>query len=195
MKSKTIITIGSVLVGVGLLGFIFRKNIAMIFDTYIIENKEAFLAKVKTIASQLGIQPDWLMAVMAFESGINHKAVNSTSGATGLIQFMPSTAAGMGTSTSALKAMSNVEQLDWVYKYLKPYANRMKSYIDVYLAVFFPAAMGKHDNYVIQTSTISAATIANQNPIFDINKDKIITVGEVKIKFSEWVTKRGFTII
>lgn len=43
------------------------------------------------------------------------------SGAIGLIQFMPSTAKGLGTSTSALKQMTAVDQLAYVEKYFAPY--------------------------------------------------------------------------
>ena len=50
-----------------------------------------FKDKVVEISKKLQIEPDDLMAVMAFESGIDPTTTNSI-GATGLIQFMPSTA-------------------------------------------------------------------------------------------------------
>lgn len=43
--------------------------------------------------------------------------VNRASGATGLIQFMPSTAKQLGTTTDKLAAMTEVDQLDYVAKY------------------------------------------------------------------------------
>lgn len=179
-----------------LLAFMFRKKLAiMIFDTYIVENKDAFVQKVKQISQNLGINPDWLMAVMAFESNLNHTAVNKKTNATGLIQFMPATAASLGTTVEALKAMSNVQQLSYVEKYLMPYKGKMNKFTDVYFAVFFPAAIGKSDNDVLQTSSLSASKIAEQNTIFDLNKDSKITVGEVKQSITNWVAKRGFTII
>ena len=61
-----------------------------------------FLVKVYDISKELGINPDYLMGVMAFESWIDPTSVNSA-GATGLIQFMPSTAKDLGTSTEELK--------------------------------------------------------------------------------------------
>ncbi|MGM9819565.1 MAG: transglycosylase SLT domain-containing protein [Candidatus Onthomorpha sp.] len=152
----------------------------MLFEEYVKENKQEFLAKVKTICAKLLIEPDWLMAVMYKESGLNHRAVNSNGGATGLIQFMPSTAKSLGTTTAALKAMSNVEQLDYVYKYYKPYITKLNSYPDLYLATFFPIALGKSDEWVLQSSGLSAKTIARANPAIDLNKDDKITVGEFK---------------
>lgn len=156
------------------------------------ESSSAFQEKVKTICTKLGINPNWLMMVMYNESGLNAQAVNKQSGdssdaytrsayrATGLIQFMPTTAVWLGTSTQALYKMTNLEQLDYVYLYFKPYIGKMKSYFDLYMITFFPAAMAKADDYVIQTSKVSASVIAKQNPTLDINKDGKITVGEAK---------------
>ena len=152
----------------------------LIHEEKVKTNKEAFIAKVKDISQKIRIDPNWLMVVMNFESGLNHQAVNPKSNATGLIQFMPATATGLGTSVAALKAMTNVQQLDWVQKYFQRYIGKMNSFIDVYLTVFFPAAVGKPDDWVLQTSSLSAAKIAQQNPVFDTNKDGKITVGEIK---------------
>ena len=71
---------------------------------------------MEDICCELQIRPNWLMFVMYFESRLNHRAVNRISGATGLIQFMPSTARGLGTTTDALFNMSNVDQLYYVKK-------------------------------------------------------------------------------
>ena len=152
----------------------------MVYENLVTQNKAAFLAKVTEIAAKLKIQPDWLMIVMKMESGINHQAVNPIGGATGLIQFMPATARGLGTSTEALKAMSNVQQIEYVYKYFAPYSGRLKSVTDLYTVTFFPVALGKPDSYVLQTPTLHADTIAAQNPVFDLNRDKQITLGEFK---------------
>src|SRR3546814_4426455 len=68
------------------------------------------------MAARLGTKPEYLMAVMSFETGGSFspaQANNAGSGATGLIQFMPNTAAGLGTSTAALAQMSSVEQLQY----------------------------------------------------------------------------------
>ncbi|HET8689451.1 MAG TPA: hypothetical protein VFM18_22800, partial [Methanosarcina sp.] len=100
--------------------------------------------------------------------------------ATGLIQFMPTTAMWLGTSTQALYKMNNLQQLDYVYKYFKPYAGRIKSYYDLYMITFWPAAVGKPDSYIIQSTKMPASMVAENNPTLDINKDGRITVGEAK---------------
>jgi len=152
----------------------------MILLEYINENREQFAEKVKDIAYNLGINENWLMAVMFKESTLNHKAVNSYTGATGLIQFMPQTAAGLGTTTEALKNMSNVEQLEYVYRYFKPYKYRIKTYVDAYLTVFFPRAVGKEPGYILRTETLPAELIASQNLAMDTNRDFAITKQEVE---------------
>ena len=152
----------------------------LLFEDKVKENKDAFMAKVRDISKNLFINPNWLMFVMNFESGMNHRIQNKFTNATGLIQFMPATAKELGTTVDALKAMTNIKQLDYVYQYLKKYANKFRNFVDVYLTVFFPVAFGKPLDYVIQTKTIRKEIIAKQNPIFDINKDKTITVGEIR---------------
>ena len=122
------------------------------------------------------------MAVINFESAgtFSPSIQNKYSGATGLIQFMPSTAKSLGTSVEALKYMDFLTQLNYVEKYYRPYRGKIKSFVDLYLATFFPVAMGKPDNFVIQTSKISPEVIAKQNPVFDLDKNNSVTVGEIK---------------
>lgn len=151
----------------------------LLFINLVRYDPDQFSAKVRDVAGNLGIDPDWLMMCMYIESELNHRAQNSRSNATGLIQFMPSTAAALGTSTAALLAMSNVEQMDYVYKYLRSYQWKMLSFVDVYFAIFFPRAMGKPDDYILQTDTISASKIAEQNPAYD-DSTGVVTVASVK---------------
>lgn len=170
----------------------------ILLDKIKFSNAQEFEKKVRNISDLLQINPDWLMMMMWLESGLNPKSVNKQPGdssnageraakrATGLTQFMPSTARNFGTSTTALYNMTALQQLDYVYKYFKPYAGKINSLFDLYLINFFPVAMGKPDTYVLETKNISASVIAKQNPGMDINKDGKITIGE----FKQMVTKR-----
>jgi hypothetical protein len=82
---------------------------------------------------------------MNFESGFNPKARNPGSDASGLIQFIPSTAARLGTSTATIRAMSALQQMSLVERYFAPYKGRMNSQEDVYMVVFYPKAIGNPD--------------------------------------------------
>lgn len=153
---------------------------SLIHEDKIRSNKAEFISKLMLYCKALGIDPNWLMQVMYNESGLDPQARNPYTNAVGLIQFMPDTAAYLGTSIPELLKMSNVQQLDYVYKYLKTYSGKLKSYIDTYFAVFFPAAINKPIDWVFQTSKLSASLIARQNPVFDLNKDQVLTVREVQ---------------
>ena len=163
--------------------------------------RKEFVEKVKKISANLGIDPNWLMAIMYFESARTFSpSITNNIGATGLIQFIPSTAKGLGTSTSELRKMSAVRQLDFVEKYLKAYKGKYKSYIDVYFAVFFPLAIGKPDDWVIQGGGLSASSIYNSNPAFRVVKDGKIRVWEVKKVMleklpSEWLNDGSFALV
>jgi hypothetical protein len=147
----------------------------------------AFDAKVREVAAKLKTNPDWLMQVMKAESGLradirNTYAPFADGYATGLIQFIPSTARALGTTTWDLEKLTRIQQMDYVYKYLQPYTGKLNSYFDVYLVIFFPAAIGhtNDDSYVFETKSISRASVAKSNPAINKNKDGMITMKEFK---------------
>ncbi|MEQ8305687.1 MAG: transglycosylase SLT domain-containing protein [Hoeflea sp.] len=113
---------------------------------------DAFKKKVIEIAGRLQMEPDHLMAIMAFETGrsFDPTIVNRAgSGATGLIQFMPATARGLGTTTAALAQMNAIDQLDYVEAYLAPYRGRIGDIQSAYMAVLYPRAIGKPSSHVL----------------------------------------------
>jgi len=151
---------------------------------------EAFRAKVTAIAKNLSLQPNWLMAVMAFETGETfypYVANGAGSKAIGLIQFVPSTAAGLGTTTQSLARMSAVEQLDWVEKYYKPFSGRVRNLGDAYMAVFWPPGIGKPDSYVLFTSADPAY---EKNKPLDRGNKGYITRGDCLV-FVNAAYKKG----
>lgn len=121
----------------------------LLYEEKIRDNKQEAVNKIKDISTKLGINPNWLMYVINHESGFNPKAYNPDGGATGLIQFMPTTANGLGTTTAELMNMNTLQQLDYVYKYFKRGAGKFHSIYDLYLFTFYPYAMGKPDTYII----------------------------------------------
>ena len=123
------------------------------------------LTALVAAAQWIGINPDWLASVMSFESGFSPSIHNAAgSGAVGLIQFMPSTAQGLGTTTAALEQMTFVQQLEYVKKYFAPYQGKLNSLEDTYLAVFYPAFIGKANDAVLGST---GSAIYDQNAGFD----------------------------
>lgn len=163
----------------------------MIFEDLITENKEEFLLRVQEVAAFLGIDPNWLMFVMWFETAhtLNSHIQNGIH-ATGLIQFMPATAKGLCTTVDELKAMSNVRQLDFVQKHLAPFRGKFRDFVDLYCAIFWPAAVGKDDSY-----RITSDTVAVQNPIFDLNKDKDIEKAEIRSALLKQIPAKYLTYL
>ncbi|HEV7645972.1 MAG TPA: peptidoglycan-binding protein [Pyrinomonadaceae bacterium] len=150
-----------------------------------IENtSEAFRNKVIEIADRLLIDPNFLMAIMSFESGatFSPKIKSPVSSATGLIQFMAATAIHLGTTTAALAAMTAIDQLDFVEKYFLPFRGRLLTIEDAYMAVLFPKGIGKGRDFVL-FEVGSKAYKANK-PL-DFNADGKITVGEAAKKVAE----------
>lgn len=142
-----------------------------------------FDGKLQKVADQLGVKKSDLLAIMKQESGVRATAVNPMSGATGLIQFMPSTAERLGTSVQALRQMDAVEQLDYVYKYFKMVGVSPGMDVgDLYMAVFMPAHIGKPDDFVLGSNGAGgfSGKVYAQNQGLDKNRDGLITIADVK---------------
>jgi len=134
------------------------------------------------IADYFNIRVEWLYKLLFMESGFDPGALNDISGASGLIGFLPSTALKLGTTTEELRQMSRLQQLPWVKLYLQRQQPKTgyHSLTDLYLAVFFPQAIGKDCSYILgeEHSQERVEKVAKQNPNVDINKDNVITVAE-----------------
>lgn len=154
----------------------------LIFENKIPENRSQFKAKIIDIAGKLDIDPNWLMVVMNIESGFNHKATNGISGATGLIQFLPDTAwALFNKSVGSIRAMSNIQQLDLVYKYYEPYKDYITNIEDLYLVTLYPNADGEHAGTLDKPGKWKFPdNIYRANKVLDHNKDGKLTIRDVK---------------
>jgi hypothetical protein len=131
-----------------------------------------FREKLFGIAKQLQVDANYLMACMAFETGREFKASTKNRGgheAYGLIQFTPTAAKDLKTTVGALKAMTEVQQLDYVYQYFLYWKNAKKkpllSLSDVYACIICPAAIGEPETFKCyeQGSATNAAFNANKN--------------------------------
>lgn len=148
---------------------------------------KAFKKRVVDLCAGLGCDPSFLMAAMAFETGERFTAdVKNPSGATGLIQFMPSTAEGLGTTTAKLAKMSPVEQLDYVDAYFAPFRGRVKTLSDVYMAILWPKGVGKPESYVLFSKP---SVQFKQNAGLDGNKDGVVTKAEAASKVEKKLIK------
>lgn len=163
------------------------------FGSYVPKSRHVtpqFIDKVEMISKRLGTKPQYLMAVMAFETGGTYSPSiqNPASKATGLIQFMSFTAKNLGTSTSALAKMDAVRQLNYVYQYLRPYRGRLNNLSDLYMAVLWPAAVGKSSDFVL----FAAGSVEyRQNRGFDANRDGRITVAEASDRVRRFLPQRS----
>jgi hypothetical protein len=149
-----------------------------------------FIEKVKEIAPRIGVDPNWLMAIMHFETaGTFSPSITNSLGYVGLIQFGASARKTLGTTKEELQKMSAVKQLDFVEKYFNLYKGKYKTYVDTYFAVFFPPAIGKPDDWIIQGGGLSAKKIYDANPAFRQVKDGKLRVWEVKKTMLEKLPK------
>lgn len=133
-------------------------------------------------ANEIGIPYDWLEKIIRIESNHNPAAKNPNSSATGLIQFISSSAKMVGTSTASLQKMTYEQQLPYVVKYFKHWIKskgKPGTFLDAYCIVFYPAWVGKPLDAVLSSSAY------NGNKPLDLDKDGKIT----KAEFAKWASK------
>lgn len=144
-----------------------------------------FFVKVTAISKDLKCDPNALLAVMNSECGLNPSARNPHGGATGLIQFMPSTAKALGTSTDALAKMSATDQLDYVAKFFKKNMQTFKmgdgpmSAADLYSLIFLPARANR------DVLTVEGENYYSANAGLDRDGDHKITKADLNRRINE----------
>jgi len=142
-----------------------------------------FLSAVDRVAGKYNMDPEFLLGVIKFETSGSFSPIasNPNSSATGLIQFMDKTAKGLGTTTAELAEMPRTEQMEWVDKYfattpLKGMKDPQLS--DVYMAVLWPAAVGKPDSTVLWRASDGPKSPYHVNNVLDLDGDGTVTKGE-----------------
>lgn len=136
-------------------------------------------AALEAAAVSLGAPPRELAAAVFIESGFRTRAVNPTTGATGLIQWLPATAAALGTTTAQIAEMSAVEQAALIARTLAPYRGKLGTFGDVYIVVVVPAFLGKPDSAVWAAGGTARF---ERNKGLDADKDGDLTVGDLRAR-------------
>lgn len=160
---------------------------ALIYQDKIpVKYRSEAVKKIIAIATKRGFSPDALSIVIWKESKWNPTAQNTLSNATGLIQWLPSTAKSLyGLSVQEIKKLDILQQIDLIDRYyVQPYLinKGFKSFFDVYFAVFHPDLMGRPDSFEFAST---GSLRYSQNKGLDIDKDGIITVKNIK----DWFKK------
>jgi hypothetical protein len=114
---------------------------------------------------------------MAFETGETFSpSIRNSIGATGLIQFLKSTAIGLGTTTDALARETAIQQLAEVRRYFEPYDAKVHTLSDLYMAVLAPHYIGAAEDAVIFQGPAGLAYLQNRG--LDANADGKVTKAE-----------------
>ncbi|MBD2184804.1 hypothetical protein H6S82_01030 [Planktothrix sp. FACHB-1355] len=156
-----------------------------VYGSYTLPSKlePEFIKEVEAIAKRIGTKPEWILAVMGFETGGTYSPCKQNFiGATGLIQFIRPTARALGTSTDELCGMNRLEQLKWVEKYYSPFKGKLNNLEDTYAAVL-TGRTGWGRGAVWRAGSIEY----RQNRGLDINRDGAITMQEAAAKVRSYL--------
>lgn len=149
-------------------------------------NNREFMNSLQELSGEIWCNPEDLIFVMYCESKLDPTAVNKYSNASWLLQWLPSTAKWLWTTTQKLLQLPAKDQLIYVYKFLDQ-NDRWKT-LDtpqkLYASVFYPKYL-EHINdpsYILwsHVSERNALKIAKNNPAITrysnrkINGQKVI---------------------
>jgi len=144
-----------------------------------LENDQAFQTKLAEMQSKYpGLEKQQLYAIISGESAFNTAAYNQNSGASGLFQFIPSTAKGLGYTTSQIRNMNPTQQLEVYDKYL---ASAKYNGGDLGIIQAAPAYYGRGDNFEVYKRGSKAYA---QNPPWR-GSDGRITVGSINAYYNK----------
>ena len=126
------------------------------------------------------LDPANVAACIEFETGGTWRtdSRNETTKATGLINFMPSTAKNLGTTVDELRTMTFEQQLGYIVRYFQAIGiSKLKRPVDYYAAVLWPAAIGTDDSYVVAKQGSATYT---DNAGLDRHKNGAITTADLR---------------
>ncbi|GAA5084088.1 hypothetical protein GCM10023210_03480 [Chryseobacterium ginsengisoli] len=121
-----------------------------------------------------------LMSIMHVETATTFSpSADNGAGFSGLIQFSDASAKSVQTTRAKLKAMTFIDQMDYVEKYLSKKKDKLTTMTDLYLMVLKPNAVGQGNvaKYILFDESISV-------PDVPFDKDNL---GK-----EPWVTKYGY---
>jgi len=159
---------------------------------------QTFLRALAAMVDRHGWNIDGIAGVISHESRFDAAAHSPIPGqtATGLIQFIESTARSLGTSTAALRTMSALQQLPYVERYfqrtLRLTPNAPESYI---LATYGRADLvNAPDDLAIDHATSDDPAEAERyrvNSAFDASGKGWISVGDLRASLRRVLTQAG----
>lgn len=140
----------------------------------------AFLCKLVELAARHGWDPNGIALVISEESAFNPTAKNPHSSASGLIQFIDQTAASLGTTTAAIRAMSAEEQLPLIERFFE---TSLRGQIPGRIEDYFLSVLGKPNLIGAPDNTtifVRGSDRYAQNRQIDLDNNGVITVGDAR---------------
>ena len=130
-----------------------------------------------------------LMSIFHLETGNKtpfSPSADNGKGYVGLVQFSEASAKSLGTTQAKLKAMTFIEQMDYVKKYLEKNKDKLTTLTDFYLQVIKPNAVGhgSEPDYIVFDESISVPDGDGSTTSYE-QRMKNITQ-------EPWVTKYGY---
>lgn len=157
---------------------------------------EDWLRRLAVMALRNDWDPNALAGTIAHESGFNPSAKNPGGSASGLLQWIDSTARSLGTTAEKIRKMSVDEQLPLIERYLHRYGHGVAPLEG---ADFMLIGLGKHPRTPIDRVLFRKgepaydANVAHGSEwaVWDLDRDGAVTAGEVRAYWDRWAANQA----
>lgn len=156
---------------------------------------DAFLGSLARGCIDRGWSYDDLAGHISHESGFNPGAKNPGASASGLIQIIDSEAKKLGTTATAIRAMSSESQLPYIFRYFERYGRAAMSGADYQRAGFgnYAASWDRDTTLPLVNSrgqNVSKGTAEyDLNSALDFDRDGTLTVSDIEASFQRYKAK------
>ncbi len=150
-------------------------------DKLPLQEDQAAQRRLREITQELGAPPNSLLAVLGFETIDTFSTTirNRSTGAVGLLQWLPSTLKGMGYTADEVAHMNRMQQIELMREYFLPYKGKLHDVYDVYAAVLYPVGVSRPDDAALFSSGSRAyAHNRNLDGRLGDGKDGVVTKRE-----------------
>jgi hypothetical protein len=163
------------------------------------------LRKLASIADKYGLPFEWLANLINHETaGTWNPAIQNSIGATGLIQFIPSTADGYGVNVNQLAQMSFTQQLDYVDAYLARNLRKVLgengkvkdtfNQTDLFMTIFYPVAVGRPDiEFTLKVQVANSGIRTPQDYTIRALRNPPFPLANYPSSFKEYLERYGDT--
>ena len=149
-----------------------------------------FQSELDKTAKRLGCDSTHLLMTFYVESKLNprYRTTHNKASSAGMIAITSTDAKMLGTTVARIATMSQEQQTILIGRLIEPFTGKLTSFVDVYLACFYPDAVGMGKEYYFRFP----AKYKKANDILPLRNNNRIQKWEVEKTLYDYFMRLGW---